>query len=134
MSRRSEQKKARRKKRRAARDDAWIPARVAEQLEIAAELEEFDARLTERGWEFSEDADDETGAAWYWPASEADVADEDEVVNVTVVLLTPDDEGEVAHVVFVGTAADYQFNLVELFDHLDAIEAYRLGDPMPVFA
>lgn len=134
MSRRSEQKKARRKKRRSARDDAWIPARVAEQLEIAAELEDFDARLTERGWEFSEDVDDETGVAWYWPASEAEVADEDEVVNVTVVLLTPEDEGEVAHVVLVGTADDYQFNLVELFEHLDAIEAYRLGDPMPVFA
>lgn len=134
MSRRSEQKKARRKKRRAARDDAWIPTRVAEQLEIAAELEDFDARLTERGWEFSEDVDDDTGAAWYWPASEADVADEDEVVNVTVVLLTPDDDGSIAHVVFVGTAADYQFDLVELFDHLDAIEGYRLGDPMPVFA
>ncbi|KMO79391.1 hypothetical protein BST22_15870 [Mycolicibacterium chubuense] len=134
MSRRSEQKKARRKKRRAVRDDAWVPARVAEQLEIAAELEDFDARLTERGWEFSEDVDDETGAAWYWPASEAEVADEDEVVNVTVVLLTPEDEGEVAHVVFVGTADDYQFNLSELFEHLDTIEAYRLGDPMPVFA
>ena len=133
MSRRSEQKKARRKKRRAVRDDAWVPARVAEQLEIAAELEDFDARLTERGWEFSEDVDDETGAAWYWPASEAEVADEDEVVNVTVVLLTPEDEGEVAHVVFVGTADDYQFNLSELFEHLDTIEAYRLGDPMPLF-
>ncbi|KMO76636.1 hypothetical protein EV589_2221 [Mycobacterium sp. BK558] len=133
MSRRSEQKKARRKKRRAVRDDAWVPARVAEQLEIAAELEDFDARLTERGWEFSEDVDDETGAAWYWPASEAEVADEDEVVNVTVVLLTPEDEGEVAHVVFVGTADDYQFNLAELFEHLDTIEAYRLGDPMPSF-
>ncbi|KRE27680.1 hypothetical protein ASG82_14995 [Mycobacterium sp. Soil538] len=133
MSRRSEQKKARRKKRRAVRDDAWIPARVAEQLEIAAELEDFDARLTERGWEFSEDVDDETGAAWYWPASEADVADEDEVVNVTVVLLTPEDEGEVAHVVFVGTADDYQFNLSELFDHLDTIEAYRFGEPLPQF-
>ncbi|BBX66952.1 hypothetical protein [Mycolicibacterium psychrotolerans] len=133
MSRRSEQKKARRKKRRAVRDDAWIPARVAEQLEIAAELEDFDARLTERGWEFSEDVDDETGAAWYWPASEADVGDEDEVVNVTVVLLTPEDEGEVAHVVFVGTADDYQFNLSELFDHLDTIEAYRFGEPLPQF-
>ena len=134
MSRRSDQKKARRKKRQAVRDDGWIPARVAEQLEIAAELEDFDERLTQRGWEFGEDVDDETGAAWYWPASEAEVADEDEVVNVTVVLLTAEDDGEVAHVVFVGTAEDYQFGLDELFSHLDAIEAYRFGDPIPVFA
>jgi len=134
VSRRSDQKKARRKKRQAVRDDGWIPARVAEQLEIAAELEDFDERLTQRGWEFGDDVDDETGAAWYWPASEAEVADEDEVVNVTVVLLTAEDDGEVAHVVFVGTAEDYQFGLDELFSHLDAIEAYRFGDPIPVFA
>jgi hypothetical protein len=134
VSRRSDQKKARRKKRRAARDDGWIPTRVAEQLEIAAELEDFDERLTERGWEFSEDVDDETGAVWFWPASEADVDDEDEVVNMTVVLLTPDDDGSLAHVVFVGTSDDYQFGLDELFAHLDVIEGYRLGDPIPVFA
>ena len=79
MSRRSEQKKARRKKRRAVRDEGWIPKHVLEQLDIASDLEAFDAQLTDRGWEFSEDVDDETGAAWYWPASEADVADEDEV-------------------------------------------------------
>lgn len=134
MSRRSEQKKARRKKRRSARDDAWIPARVAEQLEIAAELEDFDARLTERGWEFSEDVDDETGAAWYWMPSEADVPDEADVVNVTVALLTPESDGEIVHVVFVGTADDYQFGVEEFFANIDAIEAYRLGDSIPEFA
>lgn len=107
---------------------------MAEQLEIASELEDFDAKLTQRGWEFSEEADDETGVVWYWPASAADVVDDGEAVNVTVVLLTPDDGGDVAHVVFVGAAEDYQFNLEELFDHLDTIEAYRIGDPAPVFA
>lgn len=136
MSKRSDQKKARRKKRRAAREESWVPARVVEQLEIASDLEEFDAKLTERGWEFAEDDGDaasESGVAWYWPQSEADVADEDETVNVTVVLLTPEDGGETAHVVLVGTSDDYQFNLVELFAHLDVIEAYRIGDPPPVF-
>ncbi|MGE2833001.1 hypothetical protein [Mycobacterium sp. SMC-4] len=129
----AERKKARRKKRQAAREQVWLPAGVADELQIASELEEFDARLTERGWEFSLDADDDTGAVWYWPPSEGEVADEDEVVNVTVILLTPDDGGEIAHVVFVGTSEDYQFNLEELFDHIDAIEAYRLGAPLPVF-
>ncbi|TRW77821.1 hypothetical protein FK535_26345 [Mycolicibacterium sp. 018/SC-01/001] len=134
MSRRSEQKKARRKKRQAAREEGWIPARVLEQLEIASDLEDFDGQLTERGWEFSEDVDDETGAAWYWGPSEADVPDEDDVVNVTVALLTPDDDGEIVHVVFVGTAGDYQFGVEEFFANLDAIEAYRFGDPIPEFA
>ncbi|OKH74953.1 hypothetical protein EB72_13940 [Mycobacterium sp. SWH-M1] len=134
MSRRSEQKKARRKKRQAGREEGWIPARMLEQLEIASDLEAFDEQLTERGWEFSEDVDDETGAAWYWVPSEADVPDEDDVVNVTVALLTPEDDGEIVHVVFVGTADDYQFGVEEFFANLDAIEAYRLGDPIPEFA
>ena len=134
MSRRSEQKKARRKKRQSGREEGWIPARMLEQLEIASDLEAFDGNLTERGWEFSEDVDDETGAAWYWVPSEADVPDEDDVVNVTVALLTPEDDGEIVHVVFVGTADDYQFGVEEFFANLDAIEAYRLGDPIPEFA
>ncbi|MEW5809601.1 MAG: hypothetical protein AB1925_09105 [Actinomycetota bacterium] len=133
MSRRSQQKKARRKKRQADRAEGWISSRVLEQLEIASDLEKFDALLTERGWEFSEDVDDETGAAWYWVPSEADIPDEDEVVNVTVVLLTPEDDGEIVHVVFVGTADDYQFGVEEFAANLDAIEAYRLGDPIPEF-
>lgn len=134
MSRRSEQKKARRKKRQSGREEGWIPARMLEQLEIASDLEAFDEQLTERGWEFAEDVDDETGAAWYWVPSEADVPDEDDVVNVTVALLTPEDDGEIVHVVFVGTADDYQFGVEEFFANLDAIEAYRLGDPIPEFA
>lgn len=134
MSRRSEQKKARRKKRQVAREEGWIPARVLEQLEIASDLEAFDERLTERGWEFSEDVDDETGAAWYWVPSQADQPEEDEVVDVTVALLTPEDDGEIVHVVFVGSADDYQFGVEEFFANLDAIEAYRFGDAMPEFA
>lgn len=130
MSRASEQKKARRKKRQSARNDAWLPAGVVDELEKASELDDFDFRLTERGWVFSEDDEDETGVAWYWPPSEAD---DTENAAATVVLLTPEDDGQVAHVVFVGTDDDYQFGLVELFDHLDAIEAYRIGDPIPAF-
>ncbi|MBB2988545.1 hypothetical protein FHR72_000002 [Mycolicibacterium iranicum] len=133
MSRGSDAKKARRKKRQSVRDRTWLPAGVAEELEIASQLEEFDARLTERGWEFSDDVDDETGVVWYWPASHADAEVPDESVDVTVILLTPEDGGETAHVVFVGSSDDYQFNLEELFEYLDAIEAYRIGEPLPVF-
>lgn len=137
MSKGSAAKKARRNKRRAARNQAWISAPVreqlAEELQIAGELEDFDGMLTARGWAFSEDVDDETGVAWYWPHSVAEVEDESEQVAATVVLLTPDDGGEIAHVVFVGTSEDYQFGLDELFDHIDVIESYRVGRPLPLF-
>jgi hypothetical protein len=131
VSRQSEGKKSRRKKRKAVRDQGWVPAHVAEQLQIAADLEGFDSRLTDRGWEYSED--DEAGVFWVWRDSVADVDHEAERADATVVLLTPDDGGEVAHVILVGTSDDYQFGLDELFEHIDAIEAYRLGDPIPLF-
>ncbi len=154
MSKRSAAKKARRNKRQAARDRTWISApvreQIAEELEIAGDLEDFDAQLTARGWAFSDDSDDadgsddlydpdpddsddDAGVAWYWPPSIAEVEDDAEQVPATVVLLMPDDGGEIAHVVFVGTSEDYQFGLEELFDHLDVIEAYRVGAPPPIF-
>ena len=72
MSRRSDQKKARRKKRRAARDQTWLPEGMGERVaEVVADLEEFDARLTERGWQFNdpEHPDDDVGVSWFWPPS-----------------------------------------------------------------
>ena len=49
-------------------------------------------------------------------------------------MLTAEDGTEAAHVVFVGTADDYEFELDELFVNLDGIEAYRLGDAVPKFS
>jgi hypothetical protein len=137
VSRRSEQKKARRRKRQGARNDAWIPApvreRIVEEFDTAAALEDFDKRLVERGWEFSDDPNEEQGAIWFWPPSYVDEVDPDEVVNATVVVLVPDDGAEVAHVIFAGSQDNYEFDLDELFDHLDTIEAYRFGSPLPDF-
>ncbi|MDY6999222.1 MAG: hypothetical protein SW019_21725 [Actinomycetota bacterium] len=138
MSRRSDQKKARRKKRRATRDRNWLPDDVQDRVaEIVSDLEDFDARLTERGWQFNDDPDDpddEIGVTWLWPPSYTELDDPDAGVAATVIALIEEEGGEIAHVVFVGTADDYQFGLDELFEYLDVIEAYRLGDPPPVFA
>ena len=43
--------------------------------EIVAELEDFDAELTQRGWAFSADADDDVGVIWFWPPSYSEVDD-----------------------------------------------------------
>ena len=136
MSRRSDQKKARRKKRQAARDQAWLPAGVGEAVaDVVADLEDFDARLTERGWQFNdpEHPDDEIGVSWFWPPSFVEVEDAEEVIAATVIALLEDEGGEVAHVLLAGTADDYQFDLDELFDHIDVIEAHRMGAAPPVF-
>jgi hypothetical protein len=133
VSQRSQAKQARRKKRRAVRDARWVPDSVldglSEDIELAAVLEQFDERITERGWVFQDELSDDESALWSFPPSLAEVGDED-VVPATTILMTED---QLAHVVFVGTADDYQFDLDELFDHLDVIEAYRVGDLVPTF-
>ena len=136
MSRKSQAKQARRKKRQSVRNSRWIPETVldglSDDIELAAVLERFDERVTERGWVFDEELSDEESALWYFPPSQAEVSDED-IVSVTTIAMTADDGTEMAHVVFVGTAADYQFDLEELFDHIEAVEAYRLGAALPEF-
>lgn len=102
---------------------------LSDDIELAATLEAFDERITERGWVFDEELSDEESALWFYPPSHADVLDPDELVSVTTIVVTAD----VAHVVFVGTADDYQFDLDEIFDAVAVIEAYRMGDPAPNF-
>jgi hypothetical protein len=138
VSRRSQAKQARRKKRQATRNAAWLPDAAHQELsdrldDVIGGLEEFDARLTERGWVFNEDLDDDAGVLWYWPPSLAETDDSEDFSTATVVALAEAEGGEIAHVVFVGSELDHQFALDELFDHLDTVEAYRLGDPLPTF-
>jgi len=135
VSRRN-QKEARRKKRRAIQDARWLPESIldglSEDIELAAVLEHLDQRITERGWVFEEEAADDESALWSFPPSAVKIPDDD-VVPVTSIVMTVDDGGEIAHVVFVGTEDDYQFDIDELFEHLDVIEGYRLGEPLPAF-
>jgi hypothetical protein len=137
LSRRSQAKQARRKKRRASQDVRWVPSTVldgmSDDIELAAVLEKFDERITERGWVFDDELSDDESALWYFIPSTAEVPDDGEVVPVTTIAMTSDEGAQVAHVVFVGSADDYQFDLEELFDNIEAIEAYRLGDPIPTF-
>ena len=136
MSRKSQAKQARRKKRRSVQSSRWLPETVLDGLsgdiELAAVLERLDERITERGWAFDEELSDDESALWYFIPSTAEVPDDGEVVPVTTIAMTSDD-AEIVHVVFVGTADDYQFGLEELFENLDVIEDYRLGNPIPEF-
>ena len=74
-SKNSEAKQARRKKRRASQDVRWIPDTVldglSDDIELAAVLEKFDERITERGWVFDEELSDEESALWYFISSTA---------------------------------------------------------------
>lgn len=133
-SKKTEAKQARRKRRRAARDARWIPEDVlndvVDNLDLADDLEDFDERVTQRGWTFDEELSDSESAIWFYPPSGADVGDEQRQ-PVTTIFISAADGGEMVHLVLVGRAEDYQFSPDEVFDHLDTIESYRLGDSLP---
>ena len=105
---------------------------VATQAAIATDLEAFDARITERGWIFDEDDSDEEFVFWLYEASGADVG-EDELAPVTTIWMSAGEDGQIVHLLLVGTTEDIEFTPEELFDHIDVIEAYRVGGPRPEF-
>jgi hypothetical protein len=135
VSRRTEAKKNRRKKRRGAQHANWLPESVLDELvttqaSIATDLEAFDQRITERGWVFDEDESNDDFVFWLYEPSGADVED-DELAPVTTIWMSADEDAQVVHVMLVGTAEDSEFYPDEFFEHVDAIEAYRLGEPLP---
>lgn len=137
MSRRTEAKKNRRNKRRATRDVNWVPDNIMEDLvatqaAIATDLEAFDTRITERGWTFDEDESDEDFVFWLYEPSGTEV-DEDDLAPVTTIWMSAAEDAEIVHLMLVGTAESSEFTPEEFFGHVDAIEAYRVGDPPPRF-
>ena len=137
MSRRTDAKKARRNKRRAVREVNWLPDNVLDDLvttqaAIATDLEVFDQRITVRGWTFDEDESDEDFVFWLYERSGTHV-DSDEVAPVTTIWMSADEDAEIVHLMLAGTAEESVFTSEELFEHLDVIEAYRVGDPPPAF-
>ncbi len=150
MSRRSEAKKARRKKRRAVRDARWVPTTrpLADFDDVGAAAEAFDARIMARGWTFDVDSAGDGLAVWFYEPSGADLdaqaAGEDigeDLAGITRIWFTFTEEGDLGeedfpnmvHAVLVGTDDDYQFTPDEIFEYLELLEAYRLGDATPEF-
>lgn len=97
---------------------------------VVADLAEFDERITGRGWTFDEEESDEDYAIWVYEPSAAEVTDG---VEVTALWLEAAEDGEVVHGTFVGTVEHFGFTHGELFIHLDTIEGFRAGDPLPAF-
>jgi hypothetical protein len=134
-SKKAEAKNARRNKRRTARDATWIPANVmddlvATQAAIATDLEAFDGRITERGWTFDEDESDEDFVFWFYGPAAVDV-DEDQLAPVTTAWLSAAEDAEIVHLMLAGTADEREYTPDEFLGQLEAIEAYRAGDPAP---
>jgi hypothetical protein len=136
-SKKAEAKKARRNKRRAARDVRWVPDAVMEDLvatqaAIATDLEEFDARITERGWIFDEEESDEDFVFWLYEPSAIDI-EGDDLAPVTTIWMSAVEDAEIVHLMLAGTSESTEFAPEEFFVHVGAIEAYRAGDALPAF-
>lgn len=148
MSRDSQAKKARRRKRQAARDAAWLPAPVfedvltadAEHDEIGEAIAAVDEWLAGRGWVLdSENAADHL-VSWVYPPSAAEFDDDDSesVTRIWIVVEEDDEELELAFgaaLVGAGPADDEGLLLLDpetLPEDIGALESYRAGQPVPV--
>ena len=105
---------------------------MATHAAIATDLEAFDARITERGWTFDEDDSDEDFVFWLYEPSGIEV-DSDELAPVTTIWMSAAEDAEIVHLMLVGTSESPEFTPEGFFEHVDAIEAYRAGDPPPEF-
>lgn len=133
-SKKGEAKKARRRKRQGSRDARWIPddvlEEVADDLELADVLEAFDELVTQRGWTFDEENSDERGVAWVYEPS---YADNDDFDGSPTTIWIHESDSDWVYLLLIGTTEGFRFEPAALLEHLDTIEAYRLGDPEPQF-
>jgi hypothetical protein len=132
VSRDNAAKKARRKKRQAAHRISTAAFEQVAAIEdaVVADLAEFDERITLRGWIFDEEESNDDYAVWFFEPSGAQVADG---LPVTSLWLDATEDGAIVRVVLVGTTTQHPFTHDQLFEHLQVIEDYRNGDPVPEF-
>jgi len=58
---------------------------------------------------------------------------EGELAPATTIWMSADEDAEIVHLMLVGTSENDEFIPEEFFEHVDVIEAYRVGDPPPAF-
>lgn len=103
---------------------------LVDNLDLADHLEQFDERVTQRGWVFDDETSREESLAWFYPPSGTDSDGDVPLTTMWIAAADPD----WVYLLLIGTTDGYRFDPDALFEHLDAIEAYRIGDPLPEFS
>ncbi len=148
MSRKSADKNARRKKRQSARNSRWLPDGAPQPQqdevhdpELVEAVQKFEDWITERGWAFDLEFSSRGLASWYYEPSVTEFDDEQyEVVTrvwFTVGEYRDEDFPNLLSAVLVGTGGEddgalYTASPDQFIAQIEAIEAYRPGDPVPV--
>ncbi|MGZ6780779.1 MAG: hypothetical protein ACXVGO_17515 [Mycobacterium sp.] len=129
---RGEAKKARRDKRRAKRGANWVPDTVmdsiVEDIDLAEYLEHFHELVTQRGWTYDDENSTDDNLVWFYEPSVGSGAG-----TYTTVWVSADDDADFVYLLLTDTSEGYQFEPEAFVERLDAIEAYRVGDPLPAF-
>jgi hypothetical protein len=119
-------------------EDSDYPAEV---VELVRQAQRFEHRIMHRGWTFDAEHSKESFVSWYFTPSGTEFED-DTLEPVTRVWLTvfwddltdPNDFPDCVNVLFVGSSErdiSQRPTPDRFFDQIDAIEAYRPGDPVP---
>lgn len=127
MSKQNAAKKARRKKRLTTRNDSWLPAEVHAEVQGIAQIAD---QIVPRGWVYDDEYSTDDFITWYYPASGIELDDDDVREPVTRIWVS---DPQRPQLVLVGTAEDgaiYSLDVEQLSTGLDAIEAFRVGDPL----
>lgn len=126
-------KKARRDKRRAKRDTNWVPDSVLDEIvddaDTADYLETFHQLVTQRNWTYDDETSTDVDLVWFYEPSVGDGEG-----RFTTIWISALDDAEFVWVLLTGMTEGYRFAPDAFLEHLDAIEAYRAGDPPPAFA
>jgi hypothetical protein len=109
-------------------------------VDLVVAAQDFEQRITARGWSFDDEFASDGFASWYYPPSIVDTEEPYEPVTrifLTVAGSAHQDFPNRVAAVLAGTGPGddgiHEFTAGQLVQHLDAIESYRAGDSVPAF-
>ncbi len=101
---------------------------IVEDVDLAEYLEHFHELVTQRGWTYDDENSTDDNLVWFYEPS---VGSGDE--KYTSAWLSADDDADFVYLLLTGSTEGYRFEPEAFLEQLDAIEAYRAGDPPPAF-
>lgn len=96
------------------------------------DVQDFNDVIRLRGWTVDQEFSRGGLVTWHYPPSGIDT-DHVDIEPVTRIWVLREEGGEWVRTALVGTADEFVFAPDEFIESIEAVEAYRAGDPVPSF-